>query len=78
MSKEFNEALKTALRSGDPAGPLAQKACALHGEWLGYFWKKYSKQAHLGLAQTYVDDPRFSQYYDGVAEGGAEFLLEAM
>ncbi len=78
LSREFNEALKTALQTGDPAGPLAQKACALHREWLTYFWKDYSKQAHLGLAQTYVDDPRFRQYYDGIIKGGAEFLLEAM
>ncbi len=78
LSKEFNEALKTALRTGDPAGPLARKACALHRDWLRYFWKDYSKEAHLGLAQMYVDDPRFKQYYDGIVEGGAEFLLEAM
>lgn len=78
LSKEFNQALKAALRTGDPAGPLAQNACALHRDWLLFFWKDYSREAHLGLAQTYVDDPRFRQYYDGIAPGGAEFLLEAM
>ena len=78
LSREFNEALKNALRTCEPAGPLAQKACALHRDWLCYFWKEYSKEAHLNLTQTYVDDPRFRQYYDGVIEGGAEFLLEAM
>ncbi len=78
LSREFNETLKNALRNGDPAGPLAQKACALHRDWLCYFWKEYSKEAHLNLTQMYVDDLRFRQYYDGVIEGGAEFLLEAM
>jgi len=46
---------------------LAQKVCALHKEWLEYFWNHYSKEAHLGLAQTYVDDPRFKKYYDAIA-----------
>lgn len=78
LSRKFNEALKTAVQQGDPAGVPAQAACALHREWLGYFWKDYSKQAHLGLAQMYADDPRFKAYYDGIAEGGAEFLLKAM
>jgi hypothetical protein len=50
----------------------------LHKEWLGYFWDHYSKEAHLGLAQTYVEDPRFGKYYDAVAVGCAEFLRDAI
>ena len=40
-------------------------------EWLGYYWNTYTK-AHLGLAQLYVDDPRFKSYYDA-RDGCAEF-----
>lgn len=78
LSRRINETLKRAFEQGDPAGELAQQACELHKEWLGYFWNFYSKEAHLGLAQSYVDDPRFRKYYDSIAEGCAEFLYEAL
>ncbi len=66
------------MESGDPDGELAQKACALHKEWLLNFWPQYSQEAHMGLAQMYVDDPRFTVYYDKIAPGCAVFLRDAM
>lgn len=78
LSQQINAALKMAFEQGDPSSPLAQRVCALHKEWLGYFWDHYSKEAHLGLAQTYVEDPRFGKYYDAVAVGCAEFLRDAI
>ena len=74
----LNQTLVRALEEGDPGSPLAQKACELHKQWLGSFWSEYSKEAHLGLVQMYVDDSRFKAYYDAIAPGTAEFLLEAM
>lgn len=32
----------------------------------------------MGLAQMYVDDPRFSEYYDKIAPGCAAFLRDAV
>lgn len=78
LSRQINESLKIALDQGNPSSELAQKVCALHKEWVELFWNNYSKEAHLGLAQTYVDDPRFRQYYDDIEEGCAEFLYEAI
>lgn len=78
LSARINESLKAALAQGDPSGALAQQVCALHKEWLCYYWPSYSKQAHLGIAQTYVDDPRFKAYYDAIAPGCAEFLRDAL
>ncbi len=78
LSRQINESLRLAFEQGDPSSELAQQVCALHKEWLEYFWNFYSKEAHLGLAQTYVDDPRFKKYYDSIAEGCAEFLYEAL
>lgn len=78
LSLELNETLKTAFEQGDPASELAQKACALHKKWLCYFWDEYSKQAHIGVAQMYVDDPRFTAYYDKIATGCAPFLRDAI
>ncbi|EMT45154.1 MerR family transcriptional regulator [Anoxybacillus flavithermus AK1] len=67
-----------AFLTGDPAGELAQKAADLHRQWLSYFWDHYSKEAHAGLAQMYVDDERFKAYYDQKQSGMAEFLRDAI
>lgn len=78
LEKHFKETLAEAYRIGDPAGALAQKAASLHKEWLTYFWHEYSKEAHAGLAQMYVDDERFTAYYDKEHPGSAEFLRDAV
>jgi len=78
LSADVNEALRVAFEQGDPASELAQKACELHKEWLCYFWDSYTKEAHIGVAQMYVDDPRFTAYYDKIADGCAKFLRDAV
>ena len=80
LSEELNEALKAAFAEGDPAGPLAQRACALHRDWLQIYWEAgtYSKEAHRELAQGYVNDRRFKAYYDTIAPGLAVFLRDAI
>ena len=78
LSQEVNETLKAAFEQGDPSSELAQKACELHKRWLCCFWTGYSKEAHIGVTQMYVDDPRFTEYYDKIAPGCAVFLCEAV
>lgn len=78
LEREVKETLSAAFKSGNPAGELAQKAADLHRRWLGYYWPQYSKEAHAGLAQTYVDDPRFTAYYDSEQPGTAAFLRDAI
>jgi len=78
LSREIACLLKSASNQGDPSSELAQKVCALHKEWLKYFWPHYSKKAHLGLAQMYVDDPRFQKYYDAISVGCGMFLCDAL
>jgi len=78
LSLEVNETLKAAFDLGDPAGELAQKACELHKRWLCCFWDHYSKEAHTGVCQMYVDDQRFREYYDRLAPGCAAFLRDAV
>lgn len=78
LSNEVNEAIKLAFENGDPAAEIAQKACELHKKWLMYFWSEYSKEAHMGLAEMYVQDERFTKYYDKIAPGCAVFLRDAM
>ncbi|NLM04922.1 MAG: MerR family transcriptional regulator [Clostridiales bacterium] len=78
LEKELFTTLKEAFKIGDPAGELAQKTADLHRKWLTFYWKNYSKEAHAGLAQMYVDDERFAAYYDRVEPGATEFLRDAI
>jgi DNA-binding transcriptional MerR regulator len=78
LSAEVNEALKTAMQTGDPTGEEARRLCELHKQWLMCTWTRYSAAAHRGLAQMYVDDERFTAYYDSIAPGAAMFLRDAL
>ncbi|HOQ02048.1 MAG TPA: MerR family transcriptional regulator [Acetivibrio clariflavus] len=78
LNEEILSTLKEAMKTGDPAGELAQKAADLHRQWLCFFWDSYSKEAHAGVAQMYVDDERFTAYYDKVQPGAAAFLRDAI
>ncbi|MGY0373158.1 MerR family transcriptional regulator [Clostridium sp. JNZ J1-5] len=70
--------LSKAFANGDPASELAQKAADLHRQWLSCYWDRYSKEAHAGVAQMYVDDERFTAYYDKKQPGLAKFLRDAV
>ncbi len=78
LTQELHDTLKAAFEQGDPRSELAQKACALHKKWLCFYWDRYSREAHRGVAQMYVDDPRFTAYYDKIAPGCAVFLRNAV
>lgn len=78
LSKELMETLAEAFKTGNPAGEAAQRAADLHKQWLTYFWTEYSKEAHAGIVQMYVDDERFTAYYDKEQPGTAEFLRDAV
>ncbi len=78
LSDEIIETLHAAFKTGNPAGELAQKAADLHRQWVSFYWDGYSKEAHAGLAQMYVDDKRFTAYYDKEQSGMAEFLRDAV
>lgn len=80
VEAELREQLLAGLAKGDPWCEEAQRAAALHKEWLCVFWKKgtYSPQAHMGLAAGYVADERFKAYYDAWAPGAAEFLRDVI
>ncbi|QGU95960.1 MerR family transcriptional regulator [Clostridium bovifaecis] len=78
LESQVKETLAEAFKTGNPAGELAQKAADLHKQWLTYYWSSYSKEAHAGLAQMYVDDERFRAYYDKEQPGIAEFLRDAI
>ncbi len=72
------DTLKAAFETGNPGGELAQKAADLHRQWLSFTWGNYTKEAHAGVAQMYVDDERFTAYYDKEQPGLAVFLRDAV
>jgi DNA-binding transcriptional MerR regulator len=78
LRNEVDGTLNAAFQTGDPACELAQKAADLHRQWLCFYWDGYTKEAHAGLAQMYVDDERFKAYYDKKQPGTAEFLRDAV
>ncbi|ALC92150.1 MerR family transcriptional regulator [Bacillus sp. FJAT-18017] len=78
LAVEVQRTLAEAFKTGNPAGELAQKAAGLHKKWLMFYWSSYSKEAHASLAQMYVDDERFTSYYDKDQPGTAKFLRDAI
>ena len=78
LGQEVMDTLEAAFATGDPAGELGQKVADLHRQWLAFTWPSYSKEAHAGLAQMYVDDERFTAYYDKKQPGLAVFLRDAV
>jgi DNA-binding transcriptional MerR regulator len=78
LGTEVLETLNKAFATGDPAGELAQKTADLHRQWLCFYWDTYSKEAHAGLAKMYVEDERFTAFYDKTQPGATVFLRDAI
>ena len=76
----YKAALRRAAASGDPAGEDAREAVRLHAAWLAHYWAKgtVTPDAHTGMAEMYVQDQRFTDYYEQVAPGCAAFFLKAV
>ena len=74
LGKQILEKLEKAEKTHDPSSALAQEVASMHKQWLLYTWPSYTKEAHEKLAQIYVDDPTFSEYY----QGRAAFLRDAI
>ena len=75
IKRRLEKAVKTGCR---PDGREAEEIVSLHKEWLSMTWKKYTKEAHRGVAEMYVCDERFRMYYDEKEAGCAEFLRDAV
>lgn len=79
LSAKIIKGLKLAMQTEDSTSKEAIQLAQLHKEWLMFTWPSYSKEAHQGLAQMYVDDPRFTRFYnESVGTGAAKFLRDAI
>ncbi len=78
LGKRIFKALEVAFENGDPTSDLAYRAVDLHRQWLTKSWGTYSKEAHINIGKMYVDDERFTAYYDQEKPGMAKFLRDAI
>ncbi len=78
LEQAVKEKLAQAMATGDPGSASAKELVALHKQWLLCSWTAYSPEAHKNLAQMYLQDPRFTAYYDAQIEGAAQFLRDAI
>ena len=78
LNEQLFSTLKEAMKTNDPASSIAQKAANIHKEWITYMWGKYDKTAHENVAKMYVDDERFTEFYDKHGKGTAKFLRDAI
>lgn len=79
LENQLFERLKEAMASGDVTSEVAMEAAELHKRWLSFSWAKYTPEAHIGIAQMYVSDERFTAYYDErVGPGATKFLHDVI
>lgn len=56
----------------------AEEIVILHKEWLSFTLPNYAAPIHKGIAAMYVEDERFTKYYDRNVKGCAELLNNAV
>jgi DNA-binding transcriptional MerR regulator len=70
--------LSTQTGKTDPASTQGNRLADMHRRWLLHFWPSVTKEAHLGLARMYVEDERFTAYYDLATPGATKHLLSCI
>lgn len=76
IEKQLIDDLNLLSKKTELDSELSQKIYLEHKEWLEYSWPNYSKEAHRGLVQMYVNDGRFAKYYDDKAGKPVTELLK--
>ena len=79
LERAIIEQLKAAMATRDAMGPEATKLAQMHAQWIRAQWGEgaYSPNAYVALAQSYLADERFVNYYDSRAGKGATAFLVA-
>lgn len=79
LEEEILSALAAAVQKGEPpAGVEGARIALLHRRWLDFTLPSCTPQIQMGLAEMYVADQRFTDYYDRETPGCARFLREAV
>ena len=80
LEESIKNQLRQAIMMKSVTSEAAQELVRLHQKWIRFHWgDRFNKEAYLGLAEMYLLDPRFTDYYDKAAGNGAtEFLVRAI
>jgi DNA-binding transcriptional MerR regulator len=75
----INARLAAAMTAGLPVdGPEAMDAAEAHRAQITTWFYPCSTEMHVGLAEMYVADPRFTATYESIAPGLAAYLRDAI
>jgi DNA-binding transcriptional MerR regulator len=78
-SEAVNGRLIDALQAGLPAdGTEAMDAAEAHRGHISRWFYECSPEMHVGLAEMYVADPRFTKTYEDLAPGLAGYIHDAI
>ncbi|HEX7002684.1 MAG TPA: TipAS antibiotic-recognition domain-containing protein [Trueperaceae bacterium] len=77
IAADFGKAMAAGR---EPASDEVQAIVERHYGWIKIGWqgREPSAEAYRGLAEMYVNDPRFAANYDEHGEGGAKYVRDAM
>lgn len=70
--------LEDAVDSISTESSGANEICEMHKEFLNYSIPNFNSEIHLCIADMYVCDKRFTEYYDKNKAGCAKFLRDAI
>lgn len=73
----LSDAASAMQQGAEPGDEASQGAIRKHIDFISQFWTP-SREAYLGLGETYVNDERFPAQFEAVAPGLAAFFREAM
>jgi DNA-binding transcriptional MerR regulator len=72
-------AFRDAMLAGTPAdAPAGRELAEAHRQFLNRWFYDCGHEMHRGLAEMYVSDERFTQTYDAVAPGLAQYVHDAI
>ncbi|MET9295761.1 MerR family transcriptional regulator [Streptomyces sp. NPDC003077] len=75
----LNEAFATAMGAGAaPDSEAVMDLAERHRQWINGHHFTCTYEAHTGLAEMYVADPRFTATYDAVKPGLAAYIRDAI
>ena len=73
------ERIVAAMRAGLPADSAeAMDAAEEHRQHISQWFYDCSSEIHVGLAEMYIADPRFTATYEKIAPGMAQYLHDAI
>lgn len=66
LEQRIKVTLASAMATGDPTSPESHMLADMHAQWIRVHWGEngYTPEAHVQLAEGYLHDPRFIEYYD--------------